>query len=249
MPEPTSIHRAKEIVHAAGSVAVLTGAGVSAESGVATFRGEDGLWRDRRVEEFATPEGFAADPCAVWQWYSERRQEALAAQPNAAHQALAALQQQTTHAGGRFTLITQNVDCLHQHAGSTDVLELHGSIRDMRCCRCAYRRPIGDDPVTGAPRCPACDQLLRPDVVWFGEMLPQDILAAAIEAATTCDLFMTIGTSAIVYPAAGLIRQAIQAGAKTIEINLDPTPASSLVDIALHGPAGEILPALIGQRP
>ena len=236
---------ARGLVAAAERVAVLSGSGTSAESGIPTFRGAGGVWKGMRVEDFATPEGFGRRPLEVWNWYAGRRAELEDARPNPGHFALAEIQRQVEGRGGSFVLVTQNIDGLHQAAGSTGVLELHGSMRSVRCQRCAARGEMTIEHVDQVPRCTDCGAGMRPDVVWFGEAPPQEIYLAAVEAAGQCDLFMTVGTSATVYPAAGLIEWAISAGAKTVEVNLEPTPASRLVSIALHGKAGEILPQLV----
>ncbi len=224
---------------------MLTGAGISAESGVPTFREPGGLWDSAPVDKVATAEGFAADPPGVWQWYHERRREMSAARPNAGHTALAELEQRITAGGGEFTLITQNVDGLHVAAGSQSVIRVHGSLADVRCTRCEFRRHVGMGQIDDVPTCPQCGVPLRPDVVWFGEALPAEAWQAAAGACGRCDVFMAVGTSALVHPAAGLIDLAIDAGAKTVEINVAPTPASHMVDIPLRGPAGEILPQIV----
>jgi len=229
----------------AGRVVVLTGAGISAESGVPTFRGAGGMWVRVRVEDFATPAGFARDPEKVLRWYDERRMQLKDIAPNPGHRALAELQRQVTARGGRFTLVTQNIDGLHQAAGSQNVLELHGSLLALRCSGCDHRIRIGLEPAEPVQKCPDCGRYLRPDVVWFGEPLPADALSAAMDAAARCQLFLTVGTSAAIYPAAGLVDIAARAGAKTIEVNLEPTPATGVVDVALRGKAGEILPRLL----
>ena len=228
-------------------VTVLTGAGVSAASGVPTFRGDDGLWKQFRVEELATPEAFARDPRLVWEWYDWRRQLIAACEPNAAHYVLA---EWSLRFKG-FTLITQNVDGLHERAGSAGVHRLHGSIWDVGCWRGCAAAPHRwrDDTVPFAtlpPPCPHCGGPLRPGVVWFGESLDPDTVEASVEA-TACDVFFTIGTSAVVYPAAGLVDHARRAGALTVEINPDSTPASGGVDIVLPIAAEEALPALDAQ--
>lgn len=229
----------------ASRVTILTGAGVSAASGIPTFRGAGGLWKSFRAEQLATPEAFARDPHLVWEWYDWRRQLIAKAEPNAAHQAIARLT-----ARPDTTLVTQNVDGLHERAGSTDVIRLHGSIWRLRC----WHECTGDDrdwedltvPLAPLPpRCPHCAGLARPAVVWFGEPLDPAVLSAA-RAACHCDLFLSIGTSAVVYPAAGLVAEAKTNGARTVEINPDATAASSLVDIAIAAPAEEALPALLG---
>jgi NAD-dependent deacetylase len=225
-------------------VTVLTGAGVSAASGVPTFRGGDGLWRRFRVEELATPEAFARDPRVVWEWYDWRRQLIAACEPNPAHHVLAEWSLRFKD----FTLITQNVDGLHERAGSAGVRRLHGSIWDVGCWRECAAAPHRwrDDTVPFAtlpPPCPHCGGPLRPGVVWFGEALDPDTVEASIDAAA-CDVFFTIGTSAVVYPAAGLIDHARRAGALTVEINPDSTPASGGVDVVLPVAAEAALPAL-----
>ncbi|MBI2835719.1 MAG: NAD-dependent deacylase [Acidobacteria bacterium] len=223
-------------------VTVLTGAGVSAASGVPTFRGRDGLWRTFRPEELATPHAFARDPRLVWEWYDWRRQRIAACSPNRVHEVLA----EWSRRYPRFRLITQNVDGLHERAGTQHVLRYHGSIWDVRCAGgCArdawldVRVPLPDLP----PRCPRCDGPLRPDVVWFGEPVDPRVAALARDA-TLCDVFFTIGTSAVVYPAAGLAHEARARGAMTVEINPEPTEATALVDVALQGPAEDVLDAL-----
>ena len=207
-----------------------------------TFRGADGLWKNFKPETLATPQAFARDPRLVWQWYDWRRQMIATCEPNAAHHVLASWSKRFPH----FTLITQNVDGLHERAGTRDVVRLHGSIWEVLCWRgCAGSpRRWRDDTVPHSeipPRCPHCGDLLRPGVVWFGEALDPEIVDRA-EAAADCDVFITIGTSAIVYPAAGFIDAARRRGAYTVEINPEATPA--IVDLALRGGAEEILPAV-----
>ena len=224
-----------------GRVTVLTGAGVSAASGVPTFRGPAGLWKEFRPEQLATPAAFARDPRLVWEWYDWRRQRIAACRPNPCHDVLAAWSQRFSG----FTLITQNVDGLHERAGARGVLRMHGSIWEMACwAGCAdspagwvdTRVPLRELP----PRCPYCAGFARPGVVWFGEALDPKIVAACLDA-TRCDLFLTVGTSAVVHPAASLVEQARRRGAYTVEINLEPTTTSAGVDVALQGPAEELL--------
>lgn len=223
-------------------VAVLTGAGVSAESGLATFRdAQTGLWSRFDPRELATPSGFARNPKLVWDWYAWRREQAAAAQPNAGHRAIAALERRAP----RFVLVTQNVDGLHQRAGSRNVVELHGSIARVRCSREGTIVAQWDAASREVPRCVACGAPLRPDVVWFEEMLPADALAQAEAAARECDLLLVVGTSAEVYPAAALPRYAHEAGATVVEINPNPTPLSSAADHVLRGTASAVLPALV----
>jgi NAD-dependent deacetylase len=225
-------------------VTVLTGAGVSAASGVATFRGPDGLWKNFKPETLATPQAFARDPRLVWEWYDWRRQLIAKCQPNAAHRVLAAWSKRFPN----LTLITQNVDGLHERSGSPDVVRLHGSIWEVSCWRHCAKSPARwrDDTAPYAelpPHCPHCGDLIRPGVVWFGEALdPLDIDRAY--AAADCDVFITVGTSAVVYPAAGFIDVARRHGAFTVEINPEATPA--VVDLALRGAAEHILPEIDG---
>lgn len=240
-----ALDRATAVLRAAGSVAALTGAGVSAESGLATFRGGGGLWEGQRVEDVATPRAFARDPALVWRFYNLRRANLAKAKPNPGHDALAALERR--FGPERFTLITQNVDGLHLAAGSRRVLEIHGTLRRVRCTGCGALQDNGAEPLPELPRCGDCNELLRPDVVWFEEMLPEDVWRQAEEAAASCDCFLVIGTSAIVYPAAGLLSLARSNGADTIEINLTRTPASHDADVVLLGPSGTILPALVAR--
>ena len=227
----------------ARSVTALTGAGVSAESGIPTFRDAlTGLWARYRPEELATPEAFARNPSLVWGWYRMRREVVARAVPNPAHRALASLEAQVP----RFTLVTQNVDGLHRRAGSERVIELHGSLARARCSREGTVLELWDETESETPSCPACGALLRPDVVWFGEPLPGEALRAAEIAARNCDLFLSIGTSNLVEPAASLPWRAVAAGAEVIVINveMDGQRAGSGI-YHLVGRAGELLPALI----
>jgi NAD-dependent deacetylase len=222
---------------AARRVTVLTGAGVSAASGVPTFRGPGGLWRHHRPESLATPEAFARDPRLVWEWYDWRRQVIAACRPNRAHDVLAAWSRERPG----VTVITQNVDGLHEHAGLEAVIRLHGSIWEVGCARRCHAAPRRwrDDTVplpVLPPACPHCGGLLRPGVVWFGEELPAEAISAAV-AATACDVFITAGTSAVVYPAAGLVEEARERGAWIAEVDPNETAASSRVDAALRLPA------------
>ncbi|MFN2184436.1 MAG: SIR2 family NAD-dependent protein deacylase [Anaerolineae bacterium] len=231
-------------VRQARSVAVLTGAGISAESGVPTFRGEGGLWRSYRAEELATPRAFQRDPNLVWEWYDWRRGLIGACAPNEAHRTLVEMEPRFDE----FTLITQNVDGLHALAGSENVVELHGNIWGLRCT--AGCRPGWTDrtvPLAEIPsHCPRCGALARPDVVWFGESLPSDAVDKAFAVARRCQVMLVVGTSAIVNPAASLPLMALQAGAYLVEINPQPTPLSDLVHESIREPAAEALPAWWG---
>jgi NAD-dependent deacetylase len=225
----------------ATNVAVLTGAGISAESGVPTFRGSDGLWREYKPEDLATPEAFARDPKLVWEWYDWRRRIIAKAVPNAAHKALVQLEVRKPG----FTLITQNVDGLHDMAGSSKILKLHGDIWRMRCTECGANFPNRRVPLPKIPPHCACGGMARPGVVWFGEPLPEGMMKEAEHAVASAQVFLVIGTSAVVYPAAGMIPYAKRSGARVIEINTEPTAATPIVDSALEGPASEILPTLL----
>ncbi len=228
------------------SVAVLTGAGISAESGVPTFRGEDGLWRRMRAEELATPQAFRRDPELVWRWYEWRRGLISSCQPNAAHDTLAEMEVWFSD----FTLITQNVDGLHRLAGSRNVVELHGNIWGMRCtrgCRPAWESrqvPLAEVP----PRCPDCGALARPNVVWYGESLPEAELGRAWAASQRCQVMLVVGTSTVVQPAASLPMLALQHGARVVEVNPNPTPITSMVQEAIREPASVALPRWWRER-
>ncbi len=261
-------------------VVAFTGAGISAESGVPTFRGQEGLWARYRPEDLARYEAFVADSELVWDWYTYRRKLILETKPNPGHEALVEMERYL--GPGAFTLVTQNVDGLHERAGSKNLLELHGNLFRSYCIDCGTDHPelVLTEPGT-APRCDCglaqrrqaragdtrggsawaspCDPdgpgaqapqggakgLIRPGVVWFGEGLPGDILQSAVQAATEADVFFTIGTSAVVYPAAGLVEQAARAGAHVVEINPEPSALASVADETIQGPAGEVLPALV----
>jgi NAD-dependent deacetylase len=225
----------------ASSIAVLTGAGVSAESGVPTFRGNHGLWKQYRAEDLATPGAFARDPKLVWEWYDWRRSLIAQAKPNPGHYALAAAESRAR----KFTLITQNVDGLHELAGSRNVLRLHGSIWMLRCLECRREREDRSTPLPEIPPRCECGGMLRPGVVWFGELLPAQVWKDAEAAARQADLFLLIGTSAMVYPAAGLASMAKSSGARVVEINIEETGVSDSIDEFLQGPSGELLPQLI----
>jgi NAD-dependent deacetylase len=235
------IHRLATHLSTADSVTILTGAGISAASGIPTFRGSGGLWRNFSATDLATPDAFARDPDTVWEWYAWRRGQVAGREPNAAHHVLA----RWTQAHSRWRVITQNVDDLHVRAGTRDLVRLHGSIFELRCwdnCRASMgawrdeRVPFPEMP----PRCPYCGALARPGVVWFGEALSPDDIAAA-DALTACDVFIAAGTSALVYPAAGLLHLAHTHGAFTAEFNIESTDATALVDVAVRGPVERTL--------
>lgn len=225
-----------KILRKAERIAVLTGAGVSAESGVPTFRGPGGLWRRYSPQELATPKAFARDPKLVWEWYDWRRSLIAPLKPNDAHRFIAALEKLYP----QFLLITQNIDGLHQKAGNRKVIELHGNIWKVRCTREGtikedYRVPMPEIP----PRCDHCGALLRPHVVWFGEPLPPDALDEAVWASENYEIFLVVGTSGLVYPAASLPQMAKGRGGHVIEINPDETPITEYADFSLRGKAGE----------
>jgi NAD-dependent deacetylase len=234
------LEAARQAVRSASRIAVLTGAGVSAESGIPTFRSNGGFWQNRRFEDLATPQGFARDPKFVWQWYEERRRGIAAARPNAGHEALAALERRATE----FTLITQNVDGLHDIAGSKNVIKLHGDIWLVRCTVCGAERIERTELNDLPPRC-GCGGLLRLGVVWFGEALPEGAMERATEAVGSAEVLIVAGTSAQVYPAAGLIPLAIQNRAWVIEVNPEVTGFSDDVTFALRGSSADILPQLV----
>lgn len=238
----STIDDARSLVAEASSIAVLTGAGISAESGIPTFRGVGGMWGNFRAEDLATPEAFARDPKFVWEWYQARRVEIARCEPNTGHRALVALEDQADE----FTLITQNVDGLHDRAGSRRVLKIHGDIWMTRCLDCGYQRVNRDLEMELPPKCGECGGMVRPGVVWFGEALPRLVWEGAERAVNRCDLLLVVGTSAQVYPAAGLIDLARNAGASTVEVNLEATSYSNAVDCSVRGKAAEVLPQLLG---
>jgi NAD-dependent deacetylase len=220
---------------------VLTGAGISAESGVPTFRGQDGLWRQYRAVDLATPQAFGRDPRLVWEFYQWRRRLLQPLHPNPAHAALAVLEQRIP----QFTLITQNIDGLHALAGSRNIIELHGNIWYVRCTGC---RRVEEDRSLDLPPLPICRQcgaLLRPHVVWFGESLDPGVLEKTYRALETCQVLLIIGTSGLVQPAASMGARAKQHGAFVAELNLEATPQSGIYDLVLQGRAGELLPLLL----
>ncbi len=224
----------------AQSIAVLTGAGISAESGIPTFRGSDGLWRNYRAEDLATPEAYAQNPLLVWEWYKMRFETVLKAEPNAAHHALVKLAKEK-----ELTLVTQNVDGLHERAGSQNVLELHGNITKSRCERCRFLEAL-QEGCEIPPVCTRCGSRTRPNVVWFGETLPQEVFQNAARAFASCEVALIIGTSGVVEPAASLARLAKQQGAIVIEINPTKTPLSFIAGLSLRKNASDGLKELLG---
>lgn len=235
------LQEARTRIASAQAVTILTGAGISADSGVPTFRGADGLWRNYRAEDLATPEAFERDPRLVWEWYNWRRELIATKSPNAAHHAVAALESRLPD----FWLITQNVDGLHRAAGSRKLSEIHGNIWTVRCTACGRLSEDRSVPIAVLPRCAACDGLLRPHIVWFGESLDAEDLRRCGEALRSCDVLLVIGTSGVVYPAAGFASAAKQAGAYVIEVNPDPTPQTDFVDCSLRGRAKDLVPELL----
>jgi NAD-dependent deacetylase len=234
-----AIQQAARLLVASTSVCVSSGAGMSAESGVPTFRGEDGQWSKYDVQQLATPEGFARDPIKLWEWYRWRREELRSIEPHAGHRTLAEWESRVDD----FVVVTQNIDGLHHAAGSTNVIELHGRLDMVRCTGCDYRVQ-GLDDLGADPHCPECGARLRPDVVWFGEMLPPGAIEAAFEAAQRCDVLLLIGTSGVVQPAASLAEVGKSYGARLIEINPNPTPLSSLADVCIAQGCQDALTAI-----
>lgn len=237
-----SLIQARKWLRDAEYVVVLTGAGMSAESGIPTFRGPDGIWKQFRAEELATPQAFASRPHLVWEWYNWRRELIAAAEPHAGHYALAHIQRHTP----QFTLVTQNVDGLDERAGIRNIVRLHGDIWQTVCTRCGERRQNREVPLSTMPPHCSChpDALLRPGVVWFGEALPSAEWDLAVQAVQQADLLLVVGTSAVVYPASSLITLGIRHGAHTIEINPQSTPLSNEMHFRLAGAASAILPSL-----
>jgi len=231
---------AAELIAKSRHCVVFTGAGMSAESGVPTFWGSGGLWEKYRPEELATPEAFARDPVLVWKWYKWRQELVYNARPNPGHYAIARLEE----AGVVKAVVTQNVDGLHQRAGSKRVVELHGSLWRARCTKCGavykLEKPVEEVP----PRCPRCGSLLRPDVVWFGEQLPQEAWEEAVRLMAASDVVIVVGTSGVVYPAAYLPKLAKESGAAVVEINVEETAITPIADVFIRGKAGEVLPNL-----
>ncbi len=235
------LQEARAKLHTSQKIAVLTGAGISQESGIPTFRGQGGLWREYRAEDLATPEAYARDPLLVWEWYQMRFHTVLRAEPNSAHYALAELEKTKD-----LILVSQNVDGLHKRAGSSRILELHGNITLSRCERCLHLDELKEN-FSLPPFCSRCHARARPNVVWFGEALPQAIFGQAVEAFHNAELALVIGTSAVVEPAASLALLAKEQGAYLIEINPEPTPLSPLVNFSLMTTASQGMQLLLGK--
>jgi len=243
LPHPgQTLAEIRDAISPGTRIAALTGAGISAASGVPTIRGgADSLWENERPEDLATPQAFQRDVDKVWRWYDWRRGIVAGCEPNAAHLALARLHD--VSAG--VTVITQNVDGLHQRAGSAEVLEFHGSLWTLRCTACGLDERNEDVPLDLPPSCPSCNGLLRPGVVWFGESINTEIMRASSQAAVSCDLFLVIGTSGLVQPAAGMAMMASNAGAKVVEFNLEQGGVSAWVDLFVPGSADKTVPGLL----
>jgi NAD-dependent deacetylase len=233
-------NKLKSLLHPSTPVVAFTGAGVSVESGIPSFRGKDGLWNRYRAEDLATYQAFQANPKLVWDWYNSRRENMLKVEPNRGHHALARFEEYFNE----FVLVTQNIDGLHQRAGNHQLLKLHGDIWEVRCLECGLTRMDYTVPLEPTPpHCP-CGGLLRVGVVWFGETLPMDVYEKALEKTRKSQLFFSIGTSAVVYPAAYLPQIARDSGAYVVEINIEPSAMVDCCDELLLGPAGEVLPAI-----
>ena len=241
MPNGLTILDVRDRIARALSVTVLTGAGISADSGVPTFRGAEGLWKHYRPEELASPEAFARDPKLVWEWYNWRRELIATKHPNAAHETLVELERRIEH----FWLITQNVDGLHALAGSQRLSEIHGNIWKVRCTQCGQVSPNRERPLAYPPSCTACSGLLRPHIVWFGESLAPEDLDRSYQALRGCEILLIIGTSGVVYPAASFAPIAKDRGALVVELNLEPTPNSPVVDVSFQGRAKDLVPLLL----
>lgn len=233
--------KAAEIIDRASSITVLTGAGISAESGIPTFRGEEGLWRNFRSEDLATPEAFQRDPKLVWEWYEWRRGIAKEAKPNYGHHTLAELQNHKPN----FNLITQNIDSLHRLAGSRNIIELHGNLWQIRCTGCAIIEQNVDVPLKELPpKCNSCGAIGRPNIVWFGELIPMPLIDKALIAIEQCEVMLIVGTSGVVEPAASMGLVAKQTGKIVIEVNVEPTVNTNFYDLTIFGKSSEVLPLI-----
>ena len=236
------IKRAADIIANSKKLLVFTGAGISAESGIPTFRGQDGLWENYRVEDVATPEAFSRNPRLVWKFYSERRRKALSVKPNAAHYAVARLEKLFDD----FLVVTQNVDDLHRKAGNKKLIEIHGNLFREKCTACAFIRN-SESSYEEPPLCPDCGAMLRPDVVWFGEPLPEKEISEAFDFAEEADTVIVIGTSAIVFPAAQIPFVVYNHGGKIIEVNLEPTPVTDIANVSIFEKCGIVLPKILDE--
>ena len=242
----TQVKKLKADILNCNKVVFLTGAGISAESGVPTFRGPGGMWKNHNPEYLATPQAFRRDPHLVWEWYQYRRDLIAKCKPNSGHVALAEFERDLKAAAKDFTLITQNVDGLHRDAGTENIIEMHGSIRHVRCFgEGPEKNYLCDDVGDLPPKCTNCDEYLRPGVVWFGEAIPESALLGIDKAMRGCDLFFVIGTSAVVYPAASFAMIAKQNGAKVVQVNLEKNHLSGSLDYEFYGKSGEILPKIL----
>ena len=237
------VKKAADILAKSRFAIAFTGAGISADSGIPTFRGRDGLWQRYRPEELATPEAFRRDPVKVWRWYLWRIELVSKARPNDGHKALAALEE----LGVLKCVVTQNVDGLHQAAGSRCVIELHGNIRRARCDNCGYRSAVSHVLRDVPPRCPRCNHIMRPDVVWFGEPIPSRTWEKAVELFTRSDVILVVGTSGTVMPAATLPVMAKELGARIIEVNIEPSALTYMADVFIRGRASKVLPAILKE--
>lgn len=227
----------------AKSLLVITGAGISAESGIPTFRGSDGLWNNHRAEDLATPSAFERDPAVVWQWYDWRRGIIAKAMPNPGHRAIKDLEGMFGH----FLLITQNVDGLHERSGIRNIIEIHGNLWRVRCVRDGRESMLMDVPLKEVPPRCACGALLRPDVVWFGESIPGEALRRSFQALEACDVLLVVGTSGVVYPVASFPEEVKGNGGFVIEINMEETPITRAADVSLFGRSGDILPEIVKE--
>jgi len=237
----SELNAAGRVVRESRSICVLTGAGVSAESGVPTFRGPGGLWRNRDPMSLATPEAFAADPKTVWEWYQWRRELIRKCAPNPGHEAIARIEREKED----FLLVTQNVDGLHRLAGSRKVVEFHGSIWTVRCVGCGREMEVRSDFPVLPPRCPSCGAPLRPGVVWFGEQIPPAALETSLAMLKRCDLLVVAGTSSVVQPSASFALAVARRGGTVIEVNLEETPVSDAARFSFRGKTGELLPLIL----
>ncbi|MDH4188346.1 MAG: NAD-dependent deacylase [Nitrospira sp.] len=236
-----SLLEARSRIASAQAITILTGAGISADSGIPTFRGTEGLWRNYRAEDLATPEAFERNPQRVWEWYNWRREIIATKQPNEAHHALVRMEERAKN----FHLVTQNVDGLHRLAGSRSIYELHGDIWKVRCTSCLQVTDNHEVPLSLLPHCHTCGGLLRPHIVWFGESLDEQTLNKSFQAVKSCEVMVIIGTSGLVYPAAMLMPAAKANGAFVVEVNLDPTHSSPSAALSINGRARDIVPLLL----